>query len=468
MQSRITKSAERLPRILVAAALGLAASRSQATSVDTISGNINAMRQLTPANIVQRLPGTAPYYGPSICQQQLKAMEARLAAFDPAYTCTCPDQNKPPKCQGPAHYATATTTCTPETPFGSSVAPPLGGANPQPADWALNTAIPGLAAMTSCSGQGGCSTSYTPAGMTCSYPANSNAAVSSAGVSCASLGLTTSWLKQYAQWGVYQSGYSSYGGATGASGYPNVCVVAIAPLGTPAPAGWPSPSASNPLPWPYVMTSCANVGQPEAAPTAAAETCQVFQATCSPTWVEGYASFWYASLTSLAGNGLAPNLPPPGYPGWQGPFISKTSGSDGCAVRYACTGTPQSTIPIEMTCWGSYNSGGLGSTGFGTMASASIPNGGAGGTYPDYNSTTTYSGPTAWASWGCNGNGAPVPSNVVVQCSGAVCTYTMVVTPSGACQNHIPPIQWNMYRDNYLPICPSGTSYNAALNLCTN
>jgi hypothetical protein len=378
----------------------------------------------------------------------------------------------PPSCSGPPHFATATTTCAPETPFGSTVASPLGGPNPQPQDWAINQAIPGGAAITSCTGQGGCSTSYTPAGMTCGYPSGSKAAVSNAAVSCASLGLTTSWLTTYASWGVYQSGgYNQYG-VSSPSGYPNTCVVAVAPVGTPAPSGWPAQTASNPVPWPYVITSCDNVGQPVTATTAATEICQVFQATCSPSYVEGYQGYQYfgsasQTLLSIAGGSLVPNLAPAGYPGWQGGFITKTSGSDGCAARYACTGAAQSTIPIELTCWGSYNNG-VGSTGFGTMGSASVPNGSAGGVYPDYASTTTYAGPTAWASWGCNGNGAPVPTNVIETCSGPVCTVSLQITPSGSCANHIPPIQWNMYRDNYLPICPSGTSYKPALNLCTN
>jgi hypothetical protein len=444
---------------------------AHATSVDAISGNINAMRQLPPSNIVQRLPGAAPYYGPSICQQQLPAIEASLTSFDPAYTCTCSDPKKPPVCQGPAHYATATTTCAPETPFGSGVAPPLGGPNPQPQDWAVNQATVGVGCSTTCDRYSNCTTTCNP-GMGCQYPANSTASVSSAPVSCASLGLTTTWLQQYAQWGVYQyASYSRYGGSTGVTGYANVCVAALAPVGTPAPSGWPAPTASNPLPWPYTMVPCNYVGIPVSTTVASAQTCQVFQTSCSPTWLEGYATYatWgaTASITSLTGGGLSPNFAPAGYPGWQGPFMTQSRGSDGCAARYACTGSPQSSIPIEMSCWGSYNNG-LGSTGFGTMGSASIPNGGSGGTYPDYNSTTTYAGPTASAAWGCNGNGGPVPSNVVVTCSGAVCTYSMVITPSGSCQNHIPVIQWNMYRDDYLPICPAGTSYKPALNLCTN
>lgn len=466
MKNRTTRIAERSRILMLAVGCLLAGwPLAHATSVDAISGNVNAMRQLSQSNIVQRLPGTAPYYGPSICQQQLQAMEASLTAFDPAYTCTCTSQNKPPSCQGPAHYATATTTCAPETPFGTSVAPPMGGPNPQPQDWAVNQAIPGVQAVQTCTGQGGCSTSYTPAGVTCPYPANSAAAVSSSGASCASLGLTTAWLTQYAKWGVSQ--YGQYG--TG--GYPNVCVMAVAPLGTPAPAGWPAQTAANPLPYPYVFSDCANVGQQDFSTTAAGEFCRVDQATCSPTWVEGYATYatWgsTASLVSLTGGGLAANFAPSGYPGWQGPFITKTNSQDGCAARYACLGTPQSTIPIELTCWGSYNNG-LGSTGTGVLGSASIANGSAGGTYPNYTSTTSYTGPTAQASWGCNGNGGPVPTTVIENCSGAVCTESIQIASSGSCANHIPPIQWNMYRDNYLPICPSGTSYKPALNLCTN
>ena len=69
------------------AALCLLAAPAHATSTTTISNNIAGMRQLTPANIVQQYPGAAPYYGPSMCQQQLNNFQAQMG---PGYSCACP------------------------------------------------------------------------------------------------------------------------------------------------------------------------------------------------------------------------------------------------------------------------------------------------------------------------------------------------------------------------------------------
>jgi hypothetical protein len=68
---------------------------AHATSVDLISSNVNGMRQLTAANIVQRGPGIAPYYGPSSCAQELPGYEANMGA---GYTCSCPNGASTPVC----------------------------------------------------------------------------------------------------------------------------------------------------------------------------------------------------------------------------------------------------------------------------------------------------------------------------------------------------------------------------------
>ena len=114
MKNPTTKSIEHaLIAALCAVSILAGLTFAHATTVDTISGNVNDMRQLTPDNIVRRIPGAAPYYGPAMCQQLLPFYEKNLTAFDPAYTCTCPSQKQPPACSGPPHFDTATTTCAP-------------------------------------------------------------------------------------------------------------------------------------------------------------------------------------------------------------------------------------------------------------------------------------------------------------------------------------------------------------------
>lgn len=482
---RIVKAIPYFVGLLLAGA-SLAA---HAVTVDTISSNINGMRQLTTDNIVQRGPGVAPYYGPSVCQQQLGPTLTALQAFDPAYTCSCPKQTQPPVCSGPAHYPTATTSCTPETPFG--------GANDVPQDFGLNVAIPGLQPVQTCTGQGGCSTSYTNPGMTCSYPPNSNAAVSSAGVSCSAAGATSAWLAQQG-YGTYQSSCANYGGCSG--GYLNVCIAAIAPAGTPAPSNW---STANALPWPYEQVACEDVGLPSYAATASAETCQVFQATCAPTYVEGYQGFAYSSsMTSLSGSGLTANLPPGGYAGWSGPLMRSAGqvggGPDYCQARFACTGQQQTSIPFEAMCEGSQG----GDTGW-HLGNLIIPTGAA--NYPstppggvDY--ATTMVGP----NWGCSGayTGSMVPVTANVQCDGAICNIALDIASSGSCSSpnacggatwvtagdgwsypncgcgqawssstgacvgHVASIRWTMIRKNYQPVCPSGLTYVPAAQDC--
>ena len=73
----------------------LSDSFASATTTTAISNNVAGMRQLSPANIVQQYPGAAPYYGPSICQQQLSNFQAQMG---PGYSCTCPQNAQTPVC----------------------------------------------------------------------------------------------------------------------------------------------------------------------------------------------------------------------------------------------------------------------------------------------------------------------------------------------------------------------------------
>ena len=68
---------------------------AHATSTATISSNVNGMRQLSGSNVVQQYPGAAPYYGPSICQQQLSNFQAQMGA---GYSCACPQGAQTPVC----------------------------------------------------------------------------------------------------------------------------------------------------------------------------------------------------------------------------------------------------------------------------------------------------------------------------------------------------------------------------------
>ncbi len=472
---------------LVLACTGLAA---HAVTVSTISSNVNGMRQLTTANIVQRGPGVAPYYGPSVCQQQLGPTLATLQAFDPAYTCSCPKQTQPPVCSGPAHYQTATTSCTPETPSG--------GANNAPQDFAINEVIPGLQPVNNCTTQGGCTTTYTPAGMTCTYPPGSNASVASTGASCASVGASAAWLSSRG-YGTLQSSCSNYGGCTG--GYPNICISSIADAGTSGPATWAT--ATGGLPWPYEQVSCANLGLPIYASTASAETCRVFQASCSPAYVEGYQGPSYSSsITSLSGAGLTANLPPGGYAGWSGPLMQSPGeiggGPDYCQARFACTGQQQTSIPFEAMCSGSNG----GDTGW-HLGSLTIPTGSS-----NYPSTPAggidYATTVVQPNWGCSGSytGAQIPVTANIQCDGAICNIALDIASSGscsqsnacggpswvttsdgwsypncgcgqawssstgACVGHVAAIRWTMIRDNYQPQCPSGLTYVSSAQDC--
>jgi hypothetical protein len=66
-----------------------------ATSVQQISNNVNAMRQLTPDHLVQQYPGSAPYYGPSACNRLLPNFSATAGV---GYSCACPPNAASPVC----------------------------------------------------------------------------------------------------------------------------------------------------------------------------------------------------------------------------------------------------------------------------------------------------------------------------------------------------------------------------------
>lgn len=89
----MSKFMSRLIAILFMALV--AAGAAQATTKATISSNVNGMRQLSPSNIVQQYPGAAPYYGPSICQQQLSNFQQQMG---PGYACQCPQGAQTPVC----------------------------------------------------------------------------------------------------------------------------------------------------------------------------------------------------------------------------------------------------------------------------------------------------------------------------------------------------------------------------------
>ena len=73
----------------------LMAANTYAATPSRISNNVGGMRQLTPANIVRQYPGSAPYYGPTECQQQLSNFQGQMGA---GYSCVCPNPEGTPVC----------------------------------------------------------------------------------------------------------------------------------------------------------------------------------------------------------------------------------------------------------------------------------------------------------------------------------------------------------------------------------
>ncbi len=440
---------------------------AHATTIDQISSNVNGMRQLTSANIVQQYPGAAPYYGPAVCQQTLAHVEAALQAFDPAYTCSCPDPKAPPVCSGPPHFATASTTCSPETPSG--------GTNPVPQDFA--TFQLGLTSVTTTSYLGTTSTYTSPdcTSTTMFSGTPPNISFTPSTQSCASLGFVAS---------------------TANTG---MCLV-----GPITQTGTTTTYTNN-----YGLVDCTSISSSMTTTSA----CQVFNGSCGAP-AEGYQGTVYytcpaifgggsTGTTTCAGTGVISNPPPSGYAGWSGPLMYSAGevggGPDYCMARFACTGQPQNTVPFEIMCEGSNG----GDTGW-HLGSILMPTGMS--NYPNtpnggVDSPTISVGP----NWGCSGSytGSMIPVTANVQCDGPVCQVSLLVASTGscgqanqcggpswvtagdgwvyptcgcgqgysastgACVGHVQKISWLMYRNNYQPICPSGTSYKPALQLCT-
>ena len=256
----------------------------------------------------------------------------------------------------------------------------------------------------------------------------------------------------------------------------------------------------------YGLVNCSTI---PAASTSTA--CLAFTGTC-PGPTEGYSGTVTYSCSSVfggygastcAGTGVIANPPPAGYAGWGGPLIYSGGevggGPDYCMARFACTGQPQNTVPFEIMCEGSNG----GDTGW-HLGSILMPTGMS--NYPNTpNGGVDSPTITVAPNWGCSGSytGAAIPVTANVQCDGPVCQVSLLVASTGncgqanqcggpswvtagdgwvyptcgcgqgysasvgACVGHVQKISWLMYRNNYQPICPAGTSYKPALQLCT-